>query len=545
MLRKERRGVVTRTGADLLVEALESEGVTDVFGLPGLQLDSAVDALHRAQMRVRFHPVVHEQSATYMADGYARTSGRPGVAMVVPGPGMLNAAAGLVTAYACSSPVLLLAGQIRSDLIGRGFGALHEIPDQTSILASLTKWHGLASHPDEIPDLVHTAFAQLRSGITRPVALEIPPDVLSAAATAGPGTPITVAPAEPGSGELAELIALIDSSQAPLLIAGGGARSVGAGAAILHIAERLRAPVVITRNARGVVDTRHPLVLDPIAMRRARSHADLVIAIGTRLGSTDGGQAELGGGRLVIVDLDPRMFTAPRTPHLAIRADARRFAERLADALDAHEHSGRGTWDVPGLRNWAREQLAPLAPQQAYLDAIRSALPDDSVFVSEYTQVGYVASVSYPVHAAGGFISPGYQGTLGYGFPTALGAQIGAGGRPVVSVTGDGGFAWALAELATAKRERIPLTTIVFNDGHYGNVRRIQQEEFGGRYLASDLTNPDFLAVASAYGVPACRADTPDTLAAAVAEAVQRHAPALIEVPVGPFPSPWGLIDAL
>jgi acetolactate synthase-1/2/3 large subunit len=539
--------VVPRDGATLLVEALESEGVTDVFGLPGLQLDPAVDALYHAQDRVRFRPVTHEQSATYMADGYARTAGRPGVAMVVPGPGMLNATAGLATAYACSSPVLAITGQIRSDLIGRGFGALHEIPDQSGILASLTKWSAIAGHPDEIPDLVHEAFRQMRSGVSRPVALEVPPDVLRAAASVSAGEP--AAPDNPtlNDGPLADVLALLDRAERPLIVAGGGARAAGAGPALLEVAEALDCPVVVTRNGRGVVDGRHPLVLDPIAMREARASADLVIAVGSRLGSTDGGQADLGSGELVIVDLDPRMFLPPRRPTLSVRADALRFGERLRDALRARESRAARGWGarIAELRANATAALSVLEGQNAYLRAIRSALPDDGVFVSEYTQVGYVASVSYEVRQPGTFVSPGYQGSLGYGFATALGAQVGAGERSVVSVTGDGGFAWTLPELATAKRDRIPLVTLVFSDGYYSNVRRMQKEDSDGRYLATELTNPDFVALAGAYGVHAARADGPDRLQEELSTALARREPALIEVPVGEFPSPWGLIDAL
>jgi acetolactate synthase-1/2/3 large subunit len=230
---------------------------------------------------------------------------------------------------------------------------------------------------------------------------------------------------------------------------------------------------------------------------------------------------------------------------VSVRADARRFAEALAARLAAENAIPADTWDLPALRAWAKEQLLPLRPQLEYLDAIRRALPEDGVFVSEYTQVGYVASVAFPTFAPNTFISPGYQGTLGYGFATALGAQVGAGARSVVSVTGDGGFAWTLSELATAKREGVPLVTIVFNDGFYGNVRRIQEEEFGGRYIASELTNPDFVALAAAYGVDAVRVEGAGALADALGAAIAARRPTLIEVPVGEFPSPWGLIDAL
>lgn len=534
-------------GAALLVEALETEGVTDIFGLPGLQLDPAVDALYAHQEQVTLHPVVHEQSATYMADGYARTCGSPGVAMVVPGPGMLNAMAGIATAYACSSPVLALVGQIRSDLIGRGFGALHEIPDQSGVIDSQTKWSALARHPDEIPALVHEAFRQMRSGIPRPVAIELPPDVLRARASVGAGSPSTPHSSVPVDADVAALLALLARASHPLIIAGGGARAVNAGPALIEVAELLGCPIVVTRNGRGVVDTRHPLVLDPIAMREAKATADLVIAVGTRLGSTDGAQADLGAGDLVIVNLDRQLFLPPRTPRLAIHADARRFGESLATALRQGARPDAEGWGdkIESLRRWSRGQLAALERQNEFLGAIRSALPDDGVFVSEYTQVGYAASIAFPIYEPGTFISPGYQGTLGYGFATALGAQVGAGGRSVVSVTGDGGFAWTLSELATAKREGIPLVTVLFNDGFYSNVRRIQKEDFGGRYLASELTNPDFGMLAAAYGIGFARVEGADQLEHVLASALSRREPALIEVPVGEFPSPWGLIDAL
>lgn len=533
-------------GAELLVQALRTEDVSDIFGLPGLQLDPLVDALYMAQDEVVLHPVVHEQSATYMADGYARTSGRPGVAMVVPGPGMLNGTAGLATALSCGSPVLALVGQIRSDLIGRGFGALHEIPDQSGILSSLTKWSARATHPDEIPVLVHEAFRQLRSGIPGPVALEVPPDILRATTTADAGAPTGTDRPAPGEHDIAEFVERVRRAANPLIILGGGVRASGAGEAVLRLAEAIGCPVVQTRNARGAVDTRHPLVLDPIALRAARDDADLVVAIGTRLGSTDGGQTDLGHADLVMVNLDARTFVSPRTPVQSIRADAGAFAEAAHAAVRA---AGVAPADraaeVARLKEWSRVQLAGLHPQNAYLSAIRSALPDDGVFVSEYTQVGYVASVSFPVHRPGSFISPGYQGTLGYGFATALGAQVGAGDRPVVSVTGDGGFAWTLSELATARRERIPLTTVVFVDGYYANVRRMQLEDSGGRYLATELTNPDFTALAGAYGIRSESAAGPEQLAEIVAANVQAREPLLVTVPVGEFPSPWGLIDAL
>ncbi|MCW2529338.1 MAG: acetolactate synthase large subunit [Pseudonocardiales bacterium] len=536
------------SGGTLLAAALAAESVSNVFGLPGVQLDPAMDGMYSFRDQLRFLAVRHEQSASYLADGYARTSGRPGVAMVVPGPGVLNAAAGLATAYACSSPVLLVTGSVETHMLGRGLGALHEISGQSEILSSLTKWSAVARYADEIPDLVHEAFFQMQSGRPGPVALEIAPDVLRAVSDARAGRPYAPRPVMPDPDSIADTIDLLRSAKRPLIIAGGGVAPSNAGTVILELAELLNAPVVLSRNGRGGVDARHPQVLDPLAMRRLRGDADVVLAFGTRLGSSDGGHSDIGPGRLVMVNVDRGTLRFPRPQQLPVYADAGLAARAMVAGLRAvgftAEKSGWG--DRPdAARRWVAEQHLTVGPQMAFLDAIRSALPDDGIFVSEYTQVGYVASISFPAYRQRGFISPGYQGTLGYGFATALGAQVGAGEAPVVSVTGDGGFSWTMSELSTAKKYHIPLTVIVFTDGFYSNVRRMQRDQWDGHYIATELTNPDYVALANAFGVNAARAADPAELAVALKAAIASGAPRLIEVPVGEFPSPWGLIDAL
>lgn len=527
------------TGGQLLVDSLISEGVTEVFGLPGIQLDPAIDALHHASENVHLTAVRHEQSATYMADGYARVTGRPGVAMVVPGPGMLNATAGLATAYACSSPVLLIAGQVPSSLIGKGHGALHEIPDQTGILRSLTKWTGSATSPDEIPKLVHEAFFQMRSGRPRPVALEIPVDVLGALGRADIGESSEPRSTVPSLASVQDALLAIGRAQFPVIFAGAGA--IDAGSELVALAEALHAPIVTTRESRGVADARHPLVLDRLAFRRLREQTDLVIAVGTRLRSAKADPVDIGGAELLSINIDPDDGLS-RNARVRMVSDAALGVDALVRALPSTVKSAWGE-TIAEIHRWSTEQLHSIGPQVDYLAAIRRTLPDDGILVTEYTQVGYVASAAFPVHSPRSYVSPGYQGTLGYGFATSLGAQIGAPGRRVVSLNGDGGFSWTMSELSTMRKYNVNCIVIVFNDGHYGNVRRIQGEAYGGRYLGTDLVNPDYVTLATAFGIAAHRVASPQELERVLDQEIRAPRPVLIEAIVGEFPSPWSLID--
>ena len=270
------------TGGQSLVAQLQREGVKHLFGIPGVQLDWAVEALREARASIDFIVPRHEQTASYMADGYARTTGLEGVSMVVPGPGALNALSGLATAYATSSRVLFIAGQIPSATIGRGHGMLHEIPDQSAILKSLTKWHAVARSTGDVAALVHEAFSELRSGHPRPVALEVPPDVLQETSDAGLFDRAPVRRTPPDQAKLQEVVNLLRGARFPVIQAGGGAAAADAGAVLQKLAERLQAPLVLTEGARGLVPSSHPLVLTGLGGRAVFPHADVVLAIGTR-----------------------------------------------------------------------------------------------------------------------------------------------------------------------------------------------------------------------------------------------------------------------
>ncbi len=533
------------TGGQALARQLVIEGAKDLFALPGVQLDWAVDALIDVAADLRCIVPRHEQATSYMADGYARTTGRPGVCMMVPGPGVLNAMSGLATAYACSSPVVCIAGQIHSSGIGRGHGMLHEVRDQSRLLASVTKWSALAREPGDIPGLVHEAFRQAQSGRPQPVAVEVPPDVLQASAAL---PPLDSEPRPPRIGppaaDIEAAARLLSAAATPCIWAGSGVVAANATAALAALAQRLDAPVVMSDNGRGAVSDRHALALPSLGGRALFPHADLVLVVGSRFLNLRGQPAmEAPQARFIYLNVDECAMGEPRPSGLHLIGDAGAGLEALAAAVPARRVHGAAAV-CARVRAWCDLQFAAMEPQRSWLRALRRGIPEDGVLVNELTQVGYLAPLAYPVYGPRTFLTPGYQGTLGYGFPTGLGAAMGLPGRTVVSITGDGGFGWCLQELATAARYQIPLITVVFADGAFGNVRRIQREVFG-REFGTELENPDFLKLAQAFGVDAVRAQTPEALESVLRGATATPRPLLIEVPVGEMPSPWHLIHRL
>jgi acetolactate synthase-1/2/3 large subunit len=509
--------------------------------VPGVQLDFAVDGLAKLSDRIVYCNTRHEQATAYMADGYARSTGKVGVCMVVPGPGLLNALAGVATAYACSSRVLCIAGQIPSTTIGRGLGMLHEIPNQSGILGALTKWSGMATSPTDVPGLVHEAMRQLRSGRPQPVGLELPPDVLQAQADVTLLEPVDQdEPLLPDPSLVRRAAELLGSAQRPAIYVGGGVVASGGTDALRAVAECLEAAVVMSPNGRGALDDRHPLALTAFAGGHLLAEADVVLGVGTRFLNGQEQHALAPNARLVLMNVDPRALGEPRQPTLAIHTDAAAGLAALLEHLDGLPRRPSRRSEVEAARRWSADILGDIEPQISWVRALRAAMPEDGILVNEFTQVGYLAMVAYPVYLPRSYIGPGYQGTLGYGFPTALGAKIGNPRRPVLSITGDGGFGWGLQELSTARKYGIGLVTVVFNDGAYGNVRRAQVEQFDGRVLGSDLVNPDFVRLAESFGVHATRVTTPPELEGVLREALcATTEPVLIDVPVGAMPNPF------
>ncbi|MGH2613793.1 MAG: thiamine pyrophosphate-dependent enzyme [Thermomicrobiales bacterium] len=530
------------TGGQALVASLVANGIDTLFALPGVQLDGAFDALYEAQPQIRVVHPRHEQAAAYMADGYARTTGKVGACMVVPGPGLLNAAAALSTAYACNSPVLCVTGQIQSDLIEFGRGLLHEIPNQLGMIRSVTKFAERATTPPEIPGLVRRAFTEVRGGRPRPVEIEMPPDTLFATDEVELLAPAAMPERSAGDPEsLARAARLLSRAESPLIWSGGGVLGSGAWDELRRLAERLQAPVVMTANGKGALSDRDPLAHSLLGGMELLAGADVILAVGTRFVDPATAKWGLGPGRTVIqLDIDPGEIARNYPVTVAIAADAKAGLAALTE-LVAHEGATRPSRssDLRSLKELVAARARAIGPQAEFGMAIREALPDEAIVLSEMTQVGYWANLAFPVYAPRTFITPGYQGTLGYGFPTSLGAKVAHPDRPVVSINGDGGFGFCLNELSTMVRHGISAITVVFTDDAFGNVRRIQQEQFGGRTIASDLLNPDFLKLADAFGVSARSAESPRALRSAIEASIRADEPTLIAVPIGPVPNLW------
>jgi acetolactate synthase-1/2/3 large subunit len=531
------------TTAEATVAALVAHGLDTLYALPGIHNDHLFDALFHAADRIKVVHSRHEQGAAYMALGAAIATGKPQAYSVVPGPGLLNTGAALLTAYGMNAPVLALIGQIPERDIGRGFGHLHEIRDQAGLLKRLVDFSAHIRAPHEAPGLVADAFRAMANGRRGPAALECAIDVWGKAGPARPsGTPQPVE--APPIDEDAVLAAakLLGNAKRPLIVCGGGAQE--ASAEVTRLSAMLQAPVLGYRRGRGVLDSRDPLSVTFPLGHELWAEADVVIGVGSRMHfqlTTWGVDDELS---VIRVTADPEEPARFKNPAVALIGDAKPILSRLLDVLPAHNAKRPSRRDdMEGRQAKVRARLAKLGPQIAFLEAIRAELPEDGIFVDEVTQVGFAARLALPVYKPRTFLSPGYQDNLGWGFATALGAQHARPDVPVLSISGDGGFLYTASELATAMHHRIPLVTVVFTDGAFGNVRRIQEEAYGNRLIASDITNPDFVRFAESFGAAAERVRTPEELRGALRRGfARRDGPTLIEVPVGPMPSPWEFI---
>lgn len=511
-----------------------------IFGLPGDQLMAALDALVDVP-EIRFVVTRHEQATTYMADGYARSVGRPGVALVVPGVGVYNACSGLATAYACSSPVLLLAGQVDRYGIGQGLGLLHDVSDQLDVVRPVTKWAERALEGSAIPGAVHRAFVEMATGRARPTEVEFPPEALLEATDAPTLDPVVVPPALPDETVIAEAAALLAGATSPLVVAGGGVVLGEATDALRSVVERLQAPVITTREGKGAIDHRHPLSVGTLwASQRLRpvvAQADVVLAVGTRFQ----GFGLAPHQRLVHLDVDPAEIGRHHPADVAVVGDGRLSLWHLDEALAADGVAGRPprSAQVAAWRAQFEEGLRAVGPQARMVELLRQGIPEDGILVCDTTTVAYMCHMYYPVYEPRTYLSTSYMGTLGFAYPASLGVKVARPDRPVVAVVGDGGFLFAATELATAMQHGIDTVTVVFDDGAYGNSNRDQREKFGGRELGTLLENPDWTALARAFGARGVTLSDVEELPRAIAEAVDADTSTVIAVPMDRLPSPF------
>jgi len=530
------------TAAEAVVATLLTHGIEAIYALPGLQNDPLFDALYRFSGRLSTIHTRHEQGAAYMALGAALATGKPAAYAVVPGPGFLNSAAALLTAYSMNAPVLALIGQIPQADIGRGLGHLHEIRDQTGIVKRLVDYAGLISKPQDASKVTAAALRTMQTGRLGPAAIECAMDVWSRSAPVAVHEPLPIPAPKIDMAAIQRAAKRLGASERVLIVCGGGAQD--AAAEVTTLSKLLQAPVLGFRRGRGVLDSRDPLSVTLPLGRDLWGEADAVLAVGTRLlwPITHWGiDRKLA---IIRVDADRREHARLHKPAVALTGDAKPILNALITELPAHNRKRASRQvELTGRQASWRKRMAKLTPQIEFLEAIRAELPEDGMFVDEVTQIGFAARLLFPVYKPRTFLSPGYQDPLGWGFATALGAAHARPNVPVVAIAGDGGFLFTATELATAMHHNIPLVTIVFNDNAFGNVRRIQRERYGNRLIGSNLTNPDFVAFAKSFGAEAVCTHTPAELRIALRRAIgRRDGPSVIEVPVGAMPSPWEFI---
>ena len=530
------------TGGQALAKQLHREGVRVIFGLPGVQLYHALDALYD-EKDIRFITTRHEQATAYMADGFARAGGGIGTAMVVPGPGLQNASAAIGTAYAASSPMLMISGQIERDMIGGDRGMLHEINDQLDIIRPVTKWAQRVLDPREVPDAVHEAFYQLKSGRPRPVEIEIPPETLAEVAEVELTEPVNYQRPAASAQSIQEAARILGGASDPLILVGGGGNLSDAGEALLKVAEHLQAPIMSTAEGKGTVSDRQGLYLGTVRARDDPFHDymaryDVILAVGTRNASPN----ILRGQKIVQIDIDEAEIGRNYADTVGVVGDARLSLEEMHKVLTTTVPKRESRLDdVDSVRKQFFGEVHASEPLASFTRAVRNAMPDDGILVAGMTQMGYYSRLHFPVYSSRSYLTSSYFGNLGFAYPVALGAKVACPDKAVVALSGDGGFMYNVQELATAAMYGINVVLVVFNDNAFGNVLRDQRTRFEGRAYGSQLKNPDFMKLADAFGVRGMKVENQDAakLEQAVSEAINFDGPSLIEVPVGEMPYPY------
>jgi thiamine pyrophosphate-dependent acetolactate synthase large subunit-like protein len=521
-----------RTCGEAAIDLLEAYGVDTVFGIPGVHTLDLYRGL--ANTPIRHIAVRHEQGAGFMADGYARVSGRPGVCVLITGPGVTNAATPIGQAFSDSVPMLVLSSVNATDDLGRGRGRLHEITDQRAVMAPLTAFSRTVRDAGDLPQAMADAYAVFDSARPRPVHIELPLDVLAAQAPFRAERAPAARRRAPEASEIAAAARLLDGARRPAILAGGGA--VDCGDAVAALADRLGAAIFLTTASKGIVPHDHPrcvgasLQLKPTQALLAS--ADVVLAVGTELAETDHWSERLPiEGKLIRVDLDRASLTRDYPAKVTIEADAGATLGALLAAVRPHgDGAGIAPDEVAALRRRNRDSLGSLQRKHAIvLDALADTLPEDAVLATDMTQIAYTGCHYYRCRRPRSWLHPVGYGTLGYALPAAIGAKLAAPERAVVALVGDAGFMFTVQELATAVELALPIVILLWNNDALKQIAEGMTER-GIPEVGVRLRNPDFQALAKAFG---CRAVKPESLAAlkeAMRAAVAADGPTLVEV---------------
>ncbi len=544
------------SGAQALLATLRAYDVDTIFGIPGVHTLPIYDAL-REQPGLRHVLARHEQGAGFMADGYARIAGRPGVVCTITGPGATNAATPLAGAYADSIPLLVISTSLPRASQDQFRGELHGTKNQFGAMEALAGWARAVKYVEEIPVALQDAFRVMRVGRPRGAYLEIPLDLLEAEAEVELPDPTSHADAlmHPSQEAIASAARLLADAQNPLIAAGAGVTFARANEQLARLAELLQAPVLLGGKSHDVLPTDHPLVIAargyaPRELRPLVERSDVVLVVGSKLGAQRTGVTVLEGGKiktlrthdgslplpaqLIHIDIDPAEIGHNYPASIGIVADARLALVALLEALHAHPRAATSRVDEVAQIKEALRTRARRAYGEAIslLDGLREGLPREGIVVADMTMLGYASAQYLPVYEPRTFIHPSELCSIGCGLPLALGAQVAAPERPVVALCGDGGFLLNAGELATAVQEKLPVAVVIFNDATYTAVKSDQQRRFGGRYIATDLLAPDYVALAAAFHARGVRAEDPQALRDAISTAIHADGPTVIEVPL-------------
>ncbi len=518
-----------QVGGHAAIALLEAYGVDTVFGIPGVHTLELYRGL--ADRKMRHIGVRHEQGAGFMADGYARASGRPGVCCLITGPGLMNAATPIGQAYSDSVPVLVLASVNDSDDLGKGRGRLHEITDQHAAIQPLTGLTRTIRSPAELPEAMADAFRLFEAGRPRPAVFNLTLDMLRAPATVGDAQRVRAARPQASAAELDAAAKLIDAAERPMAIFGGGCLDCADEArAFLR---KSGAIAVTTTAGKGVIADSDPATLSSTlqgdATQKALADADLIIAVGTELAETDHWSNSLTFcGKLIRVDLDAPTLTRDYPPTIALLADAGPTLAALTERVRAGRKPDGAR--IAAIRTSNTTDIPPLEQKHiAVLNAVRAALPDDGQVFSDMTQIAYTANFYFPCEKPRRWFHPLGFGTLGYAVPAAIGGQIACPDRPTIAIVGDGGFLFTMQELGTAVELGLPLPILVWNNDAFGQIAHGMNKrdipELGVRQR-----NPDYLALARAFGADAVQPDSLSALQEAISAAFSAKGPTLIEV---------------
>ncbi|MDB6145642.1 MAG: hypothetical protein JWP80_4686 [Pseudomonas sp.] len=532
------------TCGEVLVKLLEGYGVEQVFGIPGVHTVE----LYRGLARSSINHITprHEQGAGFMADGYARTSGKPGVCFIITGPGMTNITTAMGQAYADSIPMLVISSVQSRSQLGGGRGKLHELPSQSNLVAGVAAFSHTLMSAAELPAILARAFALFQAGRPRPVHIEIPLDVLVENADALLSSePVSVSRAGASPTAIAQMVKLLAAAKRPLILAGGGA--IDAAPALIKLAEQLDAPVALTINAKGMLPSRHPLLIGStqslVATRALVAEADVVLAIGTELAETDYDITFAGGfeipGALLRIDIDPDQTVRNYVPQVALVSDSNSAAQALLAGLATQTLATRRD-------DWGHKRAAALRAvldttwdtatrgQTVFLQTVLEVLPD-AVLVGDSTQPVYTGNLTLNLEQPRRWFnsSTGY-GTLGYALPAAVGAWLGRASDAkdrgaVVCLIGDGGLQFTLSELASAVEARTPIIVLLWNNQGYEEIKKYMVNR-AIEPVGVDIYTPDFIGVAKALGCAAEAVAGVEQLKAALRSAADRQGPTLIEI---------------